>query len=136
MASKQFLACVLTKCFTNVHDHFREAVTQSRAVNLHLCRWIFVKNSDRTWKSVLFCFVFFFPTTRKWKLSVKKKTEIELKYFSMLFFRDMYIASFFFSSQMWTQTPVDHLQEKVWTMLKVQDTSVFMLFLMLGYFRA
>lgn len=44
-----------------------------------------------------FCFVFFFPpTTRKWKLSVKKKTEIELKYFSMLFFRDMYIASFFF----------------------------------------
>lgn len=67
-----------------------------------------------------FCFVFFFPpTTRKWKLSVKKKTEIELKYFSMLFFRDMYIASFFFSSQMWTQTPVDHLQEKVWTMLKV-----------------
>lgn len=96
MASKQFLACVLTKCFTNVHDHFREAVTQSRAVNLHLCRWIFVKNSDRTWKSVLFCFVFFSPTTRKWKLSVKKKTEIELKYFSMLFFRDMYIASFFF----------------------------------------
>lgn len=53
---------------------------------------ILTEHENQFW----FFFFFFPPTTRKWKLSVKKKTEIELKYFSMLFFRDMYIASFFF----------------------------------------
>lgn len=96
MASKQFLAHVLRKCFTNVHNHLRETVKQNRAVCFHLFGWIFVKNFGRRWKSGWFLLLLvFFPTTRKWKLSIKRKLKLIEVPFYVIFQIHVYCLIFF-----------------------------------------